>query len=286
MARPLIEVTELQKEFRVEAGMPRSLFNQLRRTLWIGAGHRRLRALSDVTFRLEHGESLGLVGNNGAGKSTLLRILSGIYRPTAGICRIDGRFTPVLELGVGMHQDLSVRENVFLYGAMIGFRRRQLHALFDEIIAFAELEEFVDARVKELSTGMRQRLTFSINAQLESDLILLDEILAVGDRTSGRSATRSSASAGSRARAWSSPRTTSAHRGAVRPLAAARPRRAARLRPDGRRARPLPRRRALEPAAAREEAGGASRRLGRGGLGASEERRARSARAPQRAPRL
>jgi ABC-type polysaccharide/polyol phosphate transport system ATPase subunit len=182
MAEPLIEVTGLQKEFRVEAGMPRSLFNQLRRALWIGAAHRRLRALSDVTFRLEHGESLGLVGNNGAGKSTLLRIVSGIYRPTAGVCRIHGRFTPVLELGVGMHPDLSVRENVYLYGAIIGFRRHQLHALFDEIIAFAELEEFVDARVKELSTGMRQRLTFAINAQLESDLILIDEILAVGDR--------------------------------------------------------------------------------------------------------
>ena len=182
MARPLIEVVGLRKEFRVEGAMPRSLFNQLRRMLWIGAPTRRLQALADVSFALAHGESLGLVGNNGAGKSTLLRIVSGIYRPTAGTCRIDGRFTPVLELGVGMHPDLSVRENVFLYGAIIGFRRAQLRALFDEIIAFAELEDFVDARVKELSTGMRQRLTFAINAQLESDLILIDEILAVGDR--------------------------------------------------------------------------------------------------------
>jgi ABC-type polysaccharide/polyol phosphate transport system ATPase subunit len=182
MAAPLVEVTNLTKEFRLQAPMPPSLFNQLRRTLWLGGQTRRLRALSDVTFRLAHGQSLGLVGNNGAGKSTLLRVLGGIYRPTAGTCRVHGRLTPVLELGVGMHQELSVRENVFLYGAMIGFRRPQVQALFDDIIAFAELTDFVEAKVKELSTGMRQRLTFAITAQLETDLILLDEILAVGDR--------------------------------------------------------------------------------------------------------
>lgn len=134
-----------------------------------------------MTFRLERGQSLGLVGNNGAGKSTLLRILTGIYKPTSGSCRISGRLAPVLELGVGMHHELSVRENVFLYGAMIGFRRRPLVEIFDDIIAFAELGEFVDAKVQELSTGMRQRLTFAISAQLDSDVTLVDEILAVGD---------------------------------------------------------------------------------------------------------
>jgi lipopolysaccharide transport system ATP-binding protein len=150
--------------------------------LWLGRQTRRLRALGGVSFRLERGESLGLVGNNGAGKSTLLRILSGIYRPTSGACSVHGTFTPVLELGVGMIGELSVRENVFLYGAMIGFRRADLRRRFDAIIEFADLQEFVEARVKELSTGMRQRLTFAINAQLDSDLILIDEILAVGDR--------------------------------------------------------------------------------------------------------
>jgi ABC-type polysaccharide/polyol phosphate transport system ATPase subunit len=183
MADALVEVTGLTKEFRLQAPVPPSLFNQLRRALWLGGHTRRLRALSDVTFRLEHGQSLGLVGHNGAGKSTLLRVLGGIYRPTAGACRIYGRLTPVLELGVGMHQELSVRENVFLYGAMIGLRRPQVQALFGDIIAFAELGDFVEAKVKELSTGMRQRLTFAITAQLETDLILLDEILAVGDRS-------------------------------------------------------------------------------------------------------
>jgi len=183
MAEPLVEVSHLTKEFRVESARPPSLFNQLRRTLWLGRQTRRLRALDDVTFQLEEGRSLGLVGDNGAGKSTLLRILSGIYRPTSGSCRVRGRLTPVLELGVGMHQDLSVRENVFLYGAMIGFRRAELQRRFDEIIAFAELEDFVEAKVKELSTGMRQRLTFSITAKIDSDLILLDEVLAVGDRS-------------------------------------------------------------------------------------------------------
>jgi ABC-type polysaccharide/polyol phosphate transport system ATPase subunit len=182
VSEPRIEVRQLTKEFRVASARPPSLFNQLRAALWLGHQTRRLCALSDVTFRLAEGESLGLVGHNGAGKSTLLRILSGIYRPTSGSCVIRGRITPVLELGAGMHYDLSVRENVFLYGSMIGFRREPLRARFDEIIAFAGLEDFVDARVKELSTGMRQRLTFAITAQLDSDLLLLDEILAVGDR--------------------------------------------------------------------------------------------------------
>jgi len=179
----LIDVQHVTKEFRVESAAPPSLFNRIRKALWLGGQTRRFSALNDVTFRLERGQSLGLVGNNGAGKSTLLRLLSGIYRPTTGSCTVTGRLTPVLELGVGMHHELSVRENVLLYGAMIGFRRAHVLGVFDEIIAFAELEDFVEAKVKELSTGMRQRLTFSINAQLDSDLLLVDEILAVGDRS-------------------------------------------------------------------------------------------------------
>lgn len=183
MSRPLVEVDHLCKEFRVESALPPSLFNQLRKALWLGGQTRRLRALNDVTFQIEEGQSLGLVGNNGAGKSTLLRVLSGIYRPTSGSYRIRGHVTPVLELGVGMHYELSVRENVFLYAAMIGFRRPEVRARFDEIITFAELEDFVEAKVKELSTGMRQRLTFAITAQLDTDLMLVDEVLAVGDRS-------------------------------------------------------------------------------------------------------
>jgi ABC-type polysaccharide/polyol phosphate transport system ATPase subunit len=177
MDAPLISVRHVTKEFRVASAGPPSLFNQLRRALWLGGQTRILPALSDVSFSLQHGQSLGLVGNNGAGKSTMLRILSGIYRPTSGTCEVRGRLTPVLELGVGM------RENVFLYGAMIGFTRTLLRERFDEILAFAELQDFVEARVKELSTGMRQRLMFAITAQLDSDLLLLDEVLAVGDRT-------------------------------------------------------------------------------------------------------
>ena len=182
MGRTLVEAAGVTKEFRIESSRSPSLFSQVRKKLWLGRQTRRLQALTGVDFRLERGQSLGLVGNNGAGKSTLLRILSGIYRPTTGACRILGTFTPVLELGVGMISELSVRENVFLYGAMIGFRRADLRRRFDAIIEFADLQDFVEARVKELSTGMRQRLTFAINAQLDSDLMLIDEILAVGDR--------------------------------------------------------------------------------------------------------
>jgi lipopolysaccharide transport system ATP-binding protein len=180
-AEPLIEVSDLRKDFRIESAGPRSLFNRIRRALWISGPTRKFSAVSGVSFRLARGESLGLVGHNGAGKSTLLRILSGIYRPTSGSVRIAGVMSPVLQLNAGMILDLSVRENVFLYGAMIGFRRAPLAERFDEIIAFAELEDFVDAKIKELSTGMHQRLTFAVSAQLDADLILLDEILAVGD---------------------------------------------------------------------------------------------------------
>ena len=130
MGDTLIDVRGVTKEFRIESAAPPSLFNRIRRALWLGGQTRRFAALSDVTFRLERGQSLGLVGHNGAGKSTLLRLLSGIYRPTAGTCTVRGRLTPVLELGVGMHHELSVRENVLLYGAMIGFRRPQILALY------------------------------------------------------------------------------------------------------------------------------------------------------------
>lgn len=138
-------------------------------------------ALQDVSFEVSEGEILGIVGHNGAGKSTLLKILSRVMRPTSGRIRIKGRIGSLLEVGVGFHRELSGRENVFLSGAILGMKHREIREKLDEIVAFAEMESFIDEPVKSYSSGMFMRLAFSIIAHLNSDILLLDEVLAVGD---------------------------------------------------------------------------------------------------------
>ena len=138
-------------------------------------------ALKDVSFEVKKGDTLGIVGRNGAGKSTLLKILSRIIRPTAGRAVIDGRVGSLLEVGMGFHQDLTGRENIFLNGAVLGMRRREVERKFDEIVRFAELEKFMTTPVKYYSTGMYARLAFSVAAHLEPEILIIDEVLAVGD---------------------------------------------------------------------------------------------------------
>lgn len=142
---------------------------------------REIWALSDVSFEVKHGEVLGIIGSNGAGKSTLLKILSRITEPTRGHARLCGRVGSLLEVGTGFHPELTGRENVFLNGAILGMTRREIRESFDEIIAFAEVERFVDTPVKRYSSGMRMRLAFSVAAHLEPELLFVDEVLAVGD---------------------------------------------------------------------------------------------------------
>lgn len=142
---------------------------------------REIWALSDVSFEVKHGEVLGIIGRNGAGKSTLLKILSRITEPTRGRARMAGRVGSLLEVGTGFHPELTGRENVFLNGAILGMTRREIREKFDEIIAFAEVERFVDTPVKRYSSGMRMRLAFSVAAHLEPELLFVDEVLAVGD---------------------------------------------------------------------------------------------------------
>jgi lipopolysaccharide transport system ATP-binding protein len=138
-------------------------------------------ALKDVSFKVNRGEVVGIVGRNGAGKSTLLKILSQITEPTEGSAQIHGRIGSLLEVGTGFHPELSGRENVFLNGAILGMKKKEIESKFDEIIAFAEVEKFIDTAVKHYSSGMYLRLAFAVAAHLEPEILIVDEVLAVGD---------------------------------------------------------------------------------------------------------
>ncbi|MDT7816585.1 MAG: lipopolysaccharide transport system ATP-binding protein, partial [Acidobacteriaceae bacterium] len=138
-------------------------------------------ALRDVSFQINSGEVVGIIGRNGAGKSTLLKLLSRITIPTEGRIRIDGRVASLLEVGTGFHQELTGRENIFLNGAILGMTRVEIIRKFDEIVAFSEIEEFLDTPVKRYSSGMYVRLAFAVAAHLEPEILIVDEVLAVGD---------------------------------------------------------------------------------------------------------
>ncbi len=173
----------ISKRFRLQSGRSRSL-----QELVVGALHRRNRqesedfwALRDVSFSVEQGETLGLIGPNGSGKSTVLKLISGILQPTSGSVAVNGRISALLELGTGFHPDLTGRENVFLYGSILGLSRREMAQRIDEIIAFSEIGNFIDSPVKHYSTGMFVRLGFAVAVNVDPDILLVDEVLAVGD---------------------------------------------------------------------------------------------------------
>jgi lipopolysaccharide transport system ATP-binding protein len=138
-------------------------------------------ALKDVSFDVHEGEVVGIIGRNGAGKSTLLKILSRITEPTTGQAEVYGRVGSLLEVGTGFHPELSGRENVFLSGAVLGMRRSEINRHFDEIVSFAEMEQYIDTPVKRYSSGMYMRLAFAVAAHLDPEILVVDEVLAVGD---------------------------------------------------------------------------------------------------------
>ena len=174
-----IRVGELSRRFRV---YPRGTRTLKSRVLLRGRTKPAdVWALSDVSFQVDPGGTLGLVGRNGSGKSTLLRIIAGIIKPTDGRVDVGGRIGTLLELGAGFHPDFTGRENVFLNGSILGLKRAYIRERFDEIVAFAELEDFIDVPVRTYSSGMFMRLGFSVASHLNADVLLLDEVFAVGD---------------------------------------------------------------------------------------------------------
>lgn len=139
------------------------------------------RVLDGVSFEVKKGDFFGIVGRNGSGKSTLLKILAGVYSPTSGGVAMNGKLTPFIELGVGFNPELSGRDNVFLNGALLGFTRKQMAVMYEEIVEFAELEQFMDQKLKNYSSGMQVRLAFSIAIKAKNEILIFDEVLAVGD---------------------------------------------------------------------------------------------------------
>ena len=151
------------------------------RTLLNPTGSKTFWALRNISFNVDKGMVLGIIGKNGAGKSTLLKILSRVVEPTEGIAQIRGRVGSLLEVGTGFHPELTGRENIFLNGAILGMKKAEIERKFDEIVAFSEIEEFLDTPVKRYSSGMYMRLAFSVSAHLEPEILIVDEVLAVGD---------------------------------------------------------------------------------------------------------
>jgi ABC-type polysaccharide/polyol phosphate transport system ATPase subunit len=177
-----IEVSEVSKSFRIPHEQ-RTYFKEYFLHPFRRMRYERNDALKNVTFTVEAGEFFGVYGPNGSGKSTLLRILAGIYIADQGRVRVNGLLSPFIELGVGFDFDLNARDNIRINATLAGLTRRELDAKFDEILAFSELERFVDQKLKNYSSGMLMRLAYSIAIQVPFDVLLLDEVLAVGDES-------------------------------------------------------------------------------------------------------
>lgn len=179
--QPIVIAEGITKSFSIplegSAGIKQRLINVFKGL----KGWRDFTPLRDISFEVNKGEFFGIVGKNGSGKSTLLKILAGIYTPTAGQVHIGGSLVPFIELGVGFNPELTGRENVYLNGALLGFSRKEIDKLYTKIVDFAELADFMDERLKNYSSGMQVRLAFSIAIQAKGDVLLLDEVLAVGD---------------------------------------------------------------------------------------------------------
>jgi ABC-2 type transport system ATP-binding protein len=178
-----IKVEHVSKTFKLPHERQSSIKSALINFGKSKRGYEKQQVLEGVSFEIKKGEFFGIVGRNGSGKSTLLKLLAGIYTPSTGSVQINGKLTPFIELGVGFNPELTGRENVFLNGALLGFNRKEMEAMYDDIVAFAELDRFMDQKLKNYSSGMQVRLAFSVAIRAETDILLIDEVLAVGDQS-------------------------------------------------------------------------------------------------------
>ena len=180
MTKPAITINNIHKEFVLpqtkNSSIKHAFVNIIKRNKKTVQ-----KVLDGVSFTINQGDFFGVVGRNGSGKSTMLKILAGVYQPTSGDVQLNGKLTPFIELGVGFNPELSGRDNVFLNGALLGFTRKEMEAMYDEIVAFAELEPFMDQKLKNYSSGMQVRLAFSVAIKARNDIMIFDEVLAVGD---------------------------------------------------------------------------------------------------------
>jgi ABC-2 type transport system ATP-binding protein len=179
--QPAVIVKDLYKSFKLPHEQHSDIKHMVVNFRKRKKGYEVQHVLENISFEIKKGEFFGIVGRNGSGKSTLLKLLAGIYVPDKGLVQINGSLTPFIELGVGFNPELTGRENIFLNGALLGFSRQEMEVMYDDIVDFAELERFMDQKLKNYSSGMQVRLAFSIAIRAQSDILLLDEVLAVGD---------------------------------------------------------------------------------------------------------
>ena len=181
MAKKIVEIKNVSMQFKLEQNKVKSLKGFVVAAMSRKIQYEEFQALSDVSFDVQKGEVIGIIGTNGAGKSTLLKIISGIMKPTKGQVIVRGNIVPMLELGSGFDYELTGRENIFLNGAILGYSKEYLKSKFDDIVAFSELEKFIDTPIRNYSSGMMMRLAFSIATVVNPEILIVDEILAVGD---------------------------------------------------------------------------------------------------------
>ncbi len=177
----MLKVRNLSKVFRIPHVRKKTLFHSLLSLVTRTYEYEEFFALHDMNFQVPRGQFVGIIGRNGSGKSTLLKILARIYRPTSGEVELNDEVFPLLELGVGFQHDFTVRDNIFLYGSLLGFSRNEMKKRVNQVLEFAELKRFADARLERLSTGMQVRLAFAVATQSDAPVMLVDEVLAVGD---------------------------------------------------------------------------------------------------------